>query len=321
MNTAELEIEPSNAINKKSIKTIVRLLVSVTLLIFIYRSVNFEKLYQTLSTVSINSIIMLCSLYLIGQSVSTLKWKIFLDSAGIKSDMPSIIKAYFFGMFINAFAGLGTIGGDLARSLALKPEKGFRAASLASVIADRIHGLATLLLIGSVSIAIFRPATLDNIFIVLSAFGSVALLILWLLGPRILLKIIPEKFFPLAESITQAFPSDYKKLLTAGLISLTMHCIQVTMVYIITKELKADIPLSYLFCTVPIVNAASSLPISTNGLGVRETLFYTFFSPLNVNIEQAVALGALWLIVVSLVSAVAGVILAPGLIFKRTNNE
>ena len=298
---------------------LLKIFVSASLLFLVYKSVNFKTLLNNLSEISIISILYLCLLYLTGQIISIFKWRIFLKAAGINKDLMSIVRAYFFGMFINAFGGIGTVGGDLARSIALKPEKGFRAASLASVAADRIHGLATLLLLGSISIAIFRPENLGQNFIWLCSLGSVGLLILWLLGPKVLLWLIPKnnKFHLTIESACQAFPSSWDTLLAAGLISLCLHTIQIFMVFLIAKELHADIPLSYLFSTVPIVNAASSLPISTNGLGIRETMFNTFFSPLGISIEKSVAFGALWLIVVSIVSSVGGVILAPGLIFKK----
>lgn len=302
---------------------LLKLLVSIGLLILVYSAVNFETLILDLSEVSVIALLQLCLLYMLGQIISIFKWRIFLNAAGINRDIISCLRAYFFGMFINAFGGLGTLGGDLARSIALKPGKGYRAASLASVAADRIHGLATLLLLGSVSIAIFQPENLGRNFIMLCSLGSVGLLILWLLGPKVLLSIIPEKskFFLAAESAAQAFPRSWKKLLAAGIISLCLHTIQIFMVFLIAKELKAEIPLSYLFSTVPIVNAASSLPISTNGLGIRETMFNTFFSPLGIGVEKSVAIGALWFIVVSIVSGLGGVILAPGLVFKKIKDS
>ncbi len=226
-------------------------------------------------------------------------------------------------MFINSLGGLGTIGGDLARSIALKPGKGNQTACLATVAADRIHGLATLLLTGSISIAVFRPEIIDNKYVLLCSIGSVGLFILWILGPKCALFLLPKnnKIYSSVLSASKAFPKDLKKLFLTGMLSLTLHSIQISMIYLIIKELRASVDLSYLFCTVPIVNVASALPISTNGLGVREAMFETFLSPLGISIEQIVAIGALWVIVVTIVSAVGGILLAPNLIFNKNGNN
>jgi hypothetical protein len=62
---------------------------------------------------------------------------------------------------------------------------------------------------------------------------------------------------------------------------------------------------------VPFVNIASSLPISWNGLGVREKSYQTFFvasAPGLMTSEQAIAFGALWLLAVMTTSAIGGIV-------------
>ncbi len=303
----------------KKYSGILRLSLSLILLYIIYRKVDFQTLKSTLSNISLSTFILLCLMYFIGQSISCVKWKLFLDSAKVEKNYKSIFPAYFFGMFINSFGGLGTIGGDLARSIALKPKKGLKTACLATVAADRIHGLATILLLGAVSISIFRPSNLNDKFVFLCFLGAIFLSLLWVFGPKSVLFLLPKnnKIHSTLNNASSAFPKDFKKLLYAGILSLALHSIQIFMIYIITKELNIKTDLSYLFCIVPIVNVASALPISTNGLGVREAMFASFLTPLGVSIEKIAAIGALWLIVVTVVSAIGGILLAPKLIFNK----
>jgi hypothetical protein len=72
----------------------------------------------------------------------------------------------------------------------------------------------------------------------------------------------------------------------------------------------SQIPLATLFVVIPLVNIASSLPISWNGLGVRENSYMYFLTaaPALVSNEQAAALGALWLLAVTVTSAIGGVV-------------
>ena len=62
---------------------------------------------------------------------------------------------------------------------------------------------------------------------------------------------------------------------------------------------------------IPFVNIAASLPISWNGLGVREKSYETFLvasSPALMTSEQAIAFGALWLLAVMTTSAIGGIV-------------
>ena len=65
-----------------------------------------------------------------------------------------------------------------------------------------------------------------------------------------------------------------------------------------------------LLLVIPFVNIVCSLPISWNGLGVREKA-YTYFlttAPAIVTYEQAVAFGAIWLLAVTVSSAIGGIV-------------
>jgi hypothetical protein len=76
------------------------------------------------------------------------------------------------------------------------------------------------------------------------------------------------------------------------------------------SALGAEIPLATLFVVIPLVNIASSLPISWNGLGVRENsyMFFLTAAPALVTKEQAAAFGALWLLAVTVTSAIGGIV-------------
>lgn len=60
---------------------------------------------------------------------------------------------------------------------------------------------------------------------------------------------------------------------------------------------------------IPFVNILGSLPISWQGLGVRETAYIFFLSSYLSN-EQAVAFGAMWFLGVTVSSAIGGVVSA-----------
>lgn len=296
--------------NKKvNYKSFLKIGLSVVLLWAVYRKVDFHNLLDQLSQISLPILLLLLVLYTIGQLMSVRKWQVFIDEAGLTPNKKTVLRSYFMGMFVNNF-GLGTVGGDVARSALIRPTKGKRAASFATVVADRIHGLATLLSIGAVSILIVKPAVLGGKAELLSLLCIFAMILGWWLGPIMLKKIFPKghKYEEAAIYVASAFPHKAKPMITATIISVLFHSLQIYIVYLISKELNTGLTLSYLFATIPIVNAASALPISINGIGVREALYVALFSPVGLSNETAVAFGAVWILVVTIVSALGGLL-------------
>ncbi|MCB0360731.1 MAG: flippase-like domain-containing protein, partial [Bdellovibrionales bacterium] len=134
----------------------------------------------------------------------------------------------------------------------------------------------------------------------------------WLLGPKTLTKLFPpgHRFGNAATQVARAFPHAPRPLLTATAISAAFHCLQIGMHWIIAQELDLPLTLAYLFATVPLVNIAASLPISMNGLGIREAGYLFLFVPVGVEPASAIAFGALWILAVTVVSALAGFVAA-----------
>jgi hypothetical protein len=283
--------------------------ISAALLAFVYSFVDFKALLNTLKVVNPWTALLLTLLYALGQLISAFKWRIFINSAGLQRPIGATVRAYFLGMFANTF-GLGTVGGDVSRGLLLRPEPGKRAAALATVVADRVHGLGTLVGLGAVSIIFVRPQVLEPWALPLAILVIVGLSVGWWWGPTVLTWIIPEehRFGTAVRNAANAFPCSLSKFGAASAISISFHTLQICMHYLIALELGAELDLPYLFAVVPLVNVASALPISIQGLGVREAMYMFVFLPVGVSEEQAVAFGAIWILAVTIVSALSGLL-------------
>jgi uncharacterized membrane protein YbhN (UPF0104 family) len=305
-----------NSRKKSPLTFIVRAGISIALAAFVYLTVDRKRLFDSLQSVSWSGMALIFLLYIIGQFLSAWKWRVFVSCVGLQRSPVEILRAYFFGMFVNVF-GFGTVGGDVARSMLLNPPKGRRAGALATVLADRIHGLGVLLSIGTIAVAIVRPEALGrlNSFLILGGIGGLAALsIFWWFGPQLLTKIVPEnhKWGGAILRVTQAFPREAKPFAAATAISFAFHNVQLLMHVIIAKELGVPLSASYIYATVPFVNIVASLPISVfNGLGVREGMYCLLFIPAGVPKATAVAFGAIWLFTVTVISSVGILFLTP----------
>jgi glycosyltransferase 2 family protein len=64
--------------------------------------------------------------------------------------------------------------------------------------------------------------------------------------------------------------------------------------YILAAGLGLTVPLSLFILCVPIANVFASLPLTLNGLGIRETANLLLFGVAGMRKEDAIALGLLW---------------------------
>lgn len=293
----------------RSSKFLLRVGLSVTLLAVIYASVDFSRLLVTLKQMTIGTLVIISLLYVVGQIMSAAKWQIFLRGSSFTYSFGEVTAAYFLGMFVNTF-GLGTVGGDIARAVALRPERKNYPAAIATVIADRLHGLVVLAAIGAIATLLVQPgyegpygALLAELFLVGLCFG-------FFLGPKLLTRILPpeHKFAKLNSFLKRILGGNWPALIQATIISLAFHTLQIGMHWIIAQQLDVPLSFGFLFAAAPLVNIASTLPISVNGLGVREALWTYMFLHAGIPTETAVAFGAFWFVCVTIVSALAGLV-------------
>ena len=158
---------------------------------------------------------------------------------------------------------------------------------------------------------------------VIATLGILGTLICWFEWHRILQlaekifqskKTILNKVLAFADNVALTFKLDNLDLIRATGLSTLMHFMHIYMYYIIALSLNVDINFSYLCVVVPIVNVASSLPISINGIGVRESLLILLLSQhlssagTTIAPETAVLIGILVTFIVTMVSGIGGVL-------------
>jgi glycosyltransferase 2 family protein len=291
------------------LKFLIKLIISALMLFLVFRAADLEKLKSTLLAIPPWITLTVIIGYLIGQILSSLKWWIIAKHSGIDASYTKALQAYFIGMFVNCF-GLGIVGGDVARGILLSQGKPQKTPAIASVVADRLHGLVVLTLIAACSWLFIGNFHLSEQLILIICTTTFCILLAWFLGPSILLRIINKesKFRRKAEQLSQVFPKSPKILLTITVLSFFFHFLQISLHYVMGLGVGLDISWQILLTTIPIVNILSSLPISWQGLGVREKSYVYFLAPAILQEEQALVFGAMWLLAVTFASAIGGIV-------------
>lgn len=288
---------------------LVRLALSVVMLSLVLSFSKLDKLLEVFLSIPGYVVVGVFAGYTLGPLLNCYRWLLFARSAGVKATYGQAIRAYFIGAFVNAF-GVGTVGGDVTRGLLIARGQSTKAAALASVAADRLHGLAMLALIGSLSAAFADVEHLHPDVLALLSLLAPAIIVGWAIGPWIVRKVWtkPGKLHSKLEEIFAAFPRKTSILVFVSAISILFHLVQISLHMLMAKGLGVDIPWTVLLVTVPFVNIVSSLPISWMGLGVRENAYIFFLVPAFLTHEQAIAFGALWLMAVTTASGIGGIV-------------
>ena len=120
--------------------------------------------------------------------------------------------------------------------------------------------------------------------------------------------------------IANTFLRDPRRLISVVVLSAVFHISQLYIHLLMARGFGVNLPVGYLFATVPIVNIAATLPFSLNGLGVREVGYSRLFAPIGIPPEVSVAFAAVWFGCVTLVSLVAGAIFSPSITSRRRIN-
>jgi uncharacterized membrane protein YbhN (UPF0104 family) len=99
-------------------------------------------------------------------------------------------------------------------------------------------------------------------------------------------------------------------VLGAVLLSFVFQAIVIAVVFFNARALDLEFPFSTVAVFVPLISLAGMIPISVNGLGVREALYIFFFGRLGAPTEVSVSLALLYLGVTFMASLPGGIVYA-----------
>ena len=303
---------------KRILTILLKALISLGLLVFFLTRIDFFHFLDVLAAAKFSYIALALSIYIAGQMASSLRWALLARALRFETRYKDFASFYFIGMFFSMFTP-STVGGDVGRVFYLARaggnlKEGARAGAAASatisVLADRAVGMAVLVWIGAVTVALFPayglPATIRYV-----TYAIALACLLGILALPLLSRVLPGKAHRIGKSLhlaLQSYPRHWRTLVFAMLLSLFVHSLQVWMHVLLGRALDFDIPWSYAFIIYPLVGTFSALPVSLNGIGLREGGYLFFLTRIGVSSEKAIAFGLLWFIVIALSSLIGGLL-------------
>lgn len=304
---------------KRSIMIFIKAGVSLGLLaFFLTREIDVWHFFEVISAARLSYVVAALFIYLFGQLLSSLRWTLLARTVGFQNPWKDFAAFYLIGMFFSLFTP-STVGGDVGRIFYLardgaKRKENVHAGSVAlatiSVLADRAIGMAVLVWIGAAAVAGFPGYSLPTAIRYATFALAVGLLVGGLSLP-LFGRLLRGREHPVAKNLNlalQNYPRHWRAIVYAMALSLIVHVLQTWMHVLIGRALDADIPFSYAFIIYPLVGTFSALPVSLNGIGLREGGYLFLLRRIGISSEKAIAFGLLWFIVIALDSLIGGLL-------------
>lgn len=226
------------------------------------------------------------------QGFSARRWQLFAREMQFVRTLPQYFAFYLIGAFFNLVFPT-SVGGDVVRVLYLDAKSGRKLAAFASVFLERVNGLLVLIGVACVGVLV-TPIPLPGwIHAIVWSVGGCALAGIIALPLLQRWPLVPlERRVQMKALLDQVHAP--RVLGEATLMSVLVQVSGVIGLWLIALSLGIDLPPAYFCILGPMVSLLTLLPITMNGMGVRELGTIVFLAPLSVNEDAAKTLAFLW---------------------------
>jgi hypothetical protein len=276
------------------------------LLAFLLRSLDLAAFRTLFARLPLWFYLLSLLVVLGGQVVYAWRWRLLLAEAGVRVPFLLTVRQYFIGTFLNNFLP-STVGGDVGKVYFLGRDHGYRVV-MASVVLDRMLGLAMLAMWATVALWLFQmpspvlaaarlavtgiAALLAAILIVTgTGTGGLAARVAWL-GPRGVALAEHLQQFRIDMAVSLRSPL----LMLQAALAVIVYALAAGAVYVVFIRIQTGTAPPLMMTTGVVMATAvlSNIPVSLNGLGLREQLHALLLAPLGVPREVAVAVSLLF---------------------------
>jgi uncharacterized membrane protein YbhN (UPF0104 family) len=262
--------------------------------------------------------------FAISTFLGALQWTLVLRRAGLPVSRGRLQAVYWVGMFFNNFLPTN-VGGDLVKVSDVAMSTGRLAGAVAGTILDRMIGMSALVCVAFMAAALLGDQTPAGLpwWALGTLVSGVCLASAALLSGRLgrLLLALRSRFrgpdsggrLDRLLSELRTWRADPRFVLRITALALVVQSLRILTHVMVCAAM--ELPLGYtqilqLYVLVPVLGVAVVLPISFNGLGVREFVATRLMPQIGIPAEQALAMQLLTYLVQVAVSLVGGVIFA-----------
>lgn len=299
-----------------------KLVLGIGLLGFIISRIEIRDAVAQIRSASVDYLLLAVFFQLIAKLIWTSRWQTVLKLNDIQRGFWELLGIVHIGLFFNNFLP-SSVGGDAIRGYYASNSKAGLAKSYGSLIVERTIGLLALALmvVVAVSYAILG-GTLQSSYalLIIAGIGSVFLFVLgmsllfWDGWHRLLLIMV--SYFPrvskilsdISESLKVFRRANWASRMLVIISSAALQVVAVCFYLMCARGLGISTPTVMFFVIIPVAIVIAMLPISLNGLGVRETALIVLLVRQGADETQVGAFALLALAISTAFSLIGGIV-------------
>jgi glycosyltransferase 2 family protein len=272
---------------------VVKLAISVLLLMLLFWMLDAGTVATMLRTASVpllalGAIWMLCL-----TALSAVKWRLLLREQGVSVPYLLLLRTYIVSQFINLFMP-SIVGGDVYRAAKVRHRTAGVSKALPAIVVERCTGVAALAIVGILGLS--HLLYLESFWLILAALVAAVVagyvLLVWPVL-RLMRKLDQSAGYGVVGVLTEILnalrPS--WRFWAVVVLSFVFHLGVVVTSLIYSTATQIDVAFTQLMVAVPLVYLVEMLPVSINGIGVREGTLAGVFGLMGLVPEHGLLLG------------------------------
>ena len=308
--------------NKKLILLLVRIVISVSLIVFLVKT-QFKDIRSALEIIkSVNKPLLILSLstHIFGIWITAVRWNTLLGTQKVKLGTTTLTLTVLIGFFFNNFLPT-SIGGDVFRTYDAAKKANIPIETSASIIiVERFSGIISASTYAIIALFLGFTAIGNRSFIipVIIFFIICIIIAFFILNPSMFrlnklinrikfLKKVKEKL----ANIYFTFLS-FKKfkwvLVRVMIYSFLLQFAVILNYFLAAKSLGINLNLTAFIFIVPVVTIIAMVPISIGGIGIRENTLVFIMTAMGVGSEQAALCALLIFSMLIFIGIIGGII-------------
>lgn len=302
---------------KKIVTYSLKIVITLILLIYIIDKLNFERFLKLVREAQLIYIIIALLILAFSYFVNTYAWRLLLGAQGIKVPLSKLASYYLIGLFFNNFL-LSSVGGDIVKAYQLARYTQKTVDSSVSIVASRFATIFALLILCLISSIIGNKLEIAGSLFLFLAFLCSLILIFIFFNINFLSWLkswfnsfwsarVRDLIFQIHSSVS-SYKNNPLVVFKVVIFSLTFQIISILVPYVISLALGLKISIFYFLIFIPLIRIVILLPISFNGLGLREGAYVTLFSQIGVSPEMSFSISILGYFMLTCISLIGGIL-------------
>jgi uncharacterized protein (TIRG00374 family) len=304
-----------------------KIVLSLVLFALLFRNVRWENIAALLERARPEWIVAAFLLLVTSNLLGSVQWNRLLRAADIHLPFWKVFAYYHVGLFFNNFLP-ANVGGDFARIMDAS-RGGSRASAFSTVLLDRMIGTIAL---GGLAVVTTLPAIdhfhLAAVYAGVLLFFCAAVTMLWAIFhpavleaiERLLSRIGLGRLKPALDQLSDrlaVFRGRRRMFMELFAIATGVQVMRIGVHVLVARALGLHVATAYFFLFVPLLAVIVSLPISLNGIGVREGAGILLFRLVGLDRGSAFLLQFTTYLVAVAVSLIGGIVFFVRIPYRR----